>query len=82
MKVGIQKIRNILKESAFDPNKEVGFKIVIDMDDPSYALCKAIELCTEAKTASQAKRQKNIKQAISLLSLARLMEDGTAKVQK
>ncbi len=75
-----RKLQAILRESAFSPSKPGPLKIISDVGSLNYWITRAIELSTLSLTAlTTDQRQHYLKQAISLLALARMTIDEKSK---
>lgn len=68
-KLGVKKIKQILSESAFDPNQPGPLKVITDLQNAEYYRMRAIELIREGQ----------LKLAISLLALARAENESLAE---
>lgn len=67
------KIAKKLTDCKVNPKKDTAWSFVTDLEDPTYCMTKAADLILEART-SRAGRDAKLKQAISLLAIARAQE--------
>lgn len=82
-KPGKKQLQKLLAESAFNPDLTGPLKIIADLRNPQYCEIRAIELIQEARLSDMDHYHDKIKQAISLLVLARAeRQHGTTETQK
>jgi hypothetical protein len=60
-----------------DPKKDTAFKFVIELDNPVYCVTKALDILNTLDLDKISKKQSDdaIKQAITLLAMARVIND-------
>lgn len=75
MAPSLTRIKQLLKSAAFDPRKPGSMRVVVEMNDPTYCIKKAVELLLNASDDD------DLRQAVSLVTLARA-QLGSTETQK